>query len=1012
MSNQIYNNNQAYYDMEQKERNQQKDYNINNPFINYNKENVNNFQKETLLQKTKNSVGNLINFNDEFQNSAQYPGEQIDEIKIKELMLPVYDKIYEIRGDLQKFSELNSKNYNKNISNRQFNEMQSLHTNIVFNKNLIDDTINYMKEKIENVHYEQIHKEFEDITSMLETLNIEMDNMVNDFNNKYEKLIKEKKRQKIAEELLNGTYNKNPNMNKYNLLNENDELKIHKNIDDEEDIDYDKYKSDINELNLEKENLMIKYLQEKQKAINGLPKLVPPSEKVSFKYQIKPPDYANENNKSYNNDYNNINNNISNSNNNIPNSNNNIVNSNNNIINSSKNIIKNSNNDESNIDNNIENSNNINTNVKQPENNAQKKIKKSNNYNNKKNGINNYNGNSYIPNNNKKSVNYMEDDSKDDNNNINNKNIDLTETMNEFQKKMNAISNQIITGQPRKNFKPKVKSSGPSKADYLRNIQPKSNGSKVTLKNFKAQKKPGPYIFDSKYKKKPNKFKVGKYPNEDDENKLNDFVVKNPPKPILKKENEGFNLDPKLLENDIQKIVNMHVKKALAGLNLQKNKNENNNNNNNDELLKILIQKFDDIENAIRESKNNNDNGAIPQMDINEIIANEIFHKIYSQINTNVKVNINEEENESEENPEPEQEPQKNENIIEKSEEIPPNNIEIIRQKKEDELEKISRPRDFLKKYDVDLSDTSSCPEASLKHKDSLKNTGMNLEIKKINIKENRFINVNESNNQNNVNESYNIDNSMSKGEVRSDFEEDFNVENKRLYKTDNNYFNKNKTGNQLLMLKNYNENLPENFYYNNINNINNINSNDSEDENEPIQNNKNYNNNKFNYNNMNNNININSDETLKKYNFYEKDEFNAFKNNFLEKMNDNKTQSNFANISDPNYNNTYNKFRFIQSNQILNNTMGSLKLNRNLSQENEELKIKLALLNIKNNQLSNELGLEENEEINTNMNNINDMILNPNINNIDNNQNNIKKSFGEDSGDMSPGEYRSDDSY
>ena len=1017
MSNQIYNNNQAYYDMEQKERNQQKDYNINNPFINYNKENINNFQKETLLQKTKNSVGNLINFNDEFQNSAQYPGEQIDEIKIKELMLPVYDKIYEIRGDLQKFSELNSKNYNKNISNRQFNEMQSLHTNMIFNKNLIDDTINYMKEKIENVHYEQIHKEFEEITSMLETLNIEMENMVNDFNNKYEKLIKEKKRQKIAQELLNGTYNKNPNMNKYDLLNENDELKIHKNIDDEEDIDYDKYKSDINELNLEKENLMIKYLQEKQKAINGLPKLVPPSEKVSFKYQIKPPDYANENNNSYNNDINNINNNIANSNNNISNSNNNIVNSNNNIINSSKNIIKNSNNDESNINNNIDNSNNINTNVNQPENNIQKKIKKSNNYNNKNNGMNNYNGNSYISNNNKKSVNYMEDDSKDDNNNINNKNMDLTETMNEFQKKMNAISNQIITGQPRKNFKPKVISSGPSKADYLRNIRPKSNGSKVTLKNFKVQKKPGPYMFENKYKKKPNKFKVGKYPNEDDENKLNDFIVKNPPKPILKKEKEGFNLDPKFLEKDIQKIVDMNVKKALAGLNLQKNKNENNNNNNNDELLKILIQKFDDIENAIRESKNNNDNGAIPQIDINEIIANEIFHKIYSQLNENVKVNINEEENESEEHPEPEQMPQKNENIIEKSDEIPPNNIEIIREKKEDELEKISRPRDFLKKFDVDLSDTSSYHDVSLKQKDSLKNTGMNLEIKKINIKENRFINVNESNNQNNVNESYNIDNSMSKGEVRSDFEEDFNIENKRLYKTDNNYFNKNKTGNQLLMLKNYNENLPENFYYNNINNINNIN--DSEDENEPIQNNKIYNNNKSNYNNMNNNnININNDETLKKYNFYEKDEFNAFKNNFLEKMNDNKTQSNFANISNPNYNNTYNKFRFIQGNQNLNNTMGSLKLNRNLSQENEELNKKLALLKIKNNQLSNELGIEENEEMNPNMNNINEMNymnLNPNINNInniENNQNSIKKSVGEDSGDRSPGEYRSDDSY
>ena len=42
---------------------------------------------------------------------------------------------------------------------------------------------------------------------------------------------------------------------------------------------------------------MLKYLEDKQKAINGLPKLVPPNEKVSFKYQIKPPSYNIENSK-------------------------------------------------------------------------------------------------------------------------------------------------------------------------------------------------------------------------------------------------------------------------------------------------------------------------------------------------------------------------------------------------------------------------------------------------------------------------------------------------------------------------------------------------------------------------------------------------------------------------------------------------------------------------------------------------------------------------------------------
>ena len=990
MSNYNINNNKAYYNMMQNKQNN----NMINPYYNNDYQDINNFKNENILQKTKNSVGDLIKYNDEFKNSAQYPGEEIDEIKIKQLLLPVYDKIYEIREDLQKFSELTKKNNDKNLSTRQFNEMHSLHTNMLYNKNLIDDTLNYMKEKIENVHYEQIHKEFEDISSMLETLNIEMENMVNEFNNKYEKIIKEKKRQKIAEDLLNGNYNKKPEMNKYDLLNKNDDLKIHKNIDDEDDIDYNQYKSDINELNIEKENLMLKYLEDKQKAINGLPKLVPPNEKVSFKYEIKPPNYGNvesglNNNKI--NEINNSNNSINKKGKVLDNENNNIINDNNNSINNNINDIININDS-----NNISNSNN--KIKKQPK--EKNNIIKNNNLYNNNNGLNKPNGSSKNINKRKKSFNYMENG--DNNIDNSNQNKDLTETMNDFQKKMNLMSNQIITGNPRKNYKPKIISSGPTKADYMRNIQPRSNASKVTFQNFKIQKKPEPYIFDNKYKKKPNKFKVGKYPNEDDGRKLNEFIEQNPQKPILKKEPNY--IDPNLLEMQIKKIVDINIKKALSlhGLESQKNKNDN---NNNDELLKILIQKFDDIENAIRETKNNNDNGAQFQPDINEMLANEIFNKIYSQLNSNIKININNEKSEEEEE-EPQPELKKNKNI-QKGEEIPIN-INVFEDNKQigiDELEKIiPNPRDILKKYDENSSNTCSCiGDISLKDDNNLKKPDISLEINKINIKENRFINENNINlNNNNIIENQ-IDNSISKGEVRSDYsEEDIKIEKNKYFRTDNNFYNKNKTGNDLLFIKNYNENLPDNYYYNNLQNINN-NNNNLEEEDESLKN-KYYNKmNNYNSNiNINNNkfkININNNKDLEKNNFYEKEEYDNFKNNFLEKMNNNKTQSNFANISNPNFINTYNQFRPIQNNPYLNNTMGSLKLNKNFKESNEELNKKLQLLKIKNNQKSEELGMPGNEE-----NNI------PNINNLIIQNNNIKKSM--DSGEYSPGEVRSDASF
>ena len=971
MSNHLYNNNKAYYNMEQNERN---------------KQNNNNFKNQTLLQKTKNSVNDLIKFNDEFQNSSQYPGEQIDEIKIKQLLLPVYDKIYEIKDDLNKFNELNKKN-NNNITTKQFNEMNSLHTNIVFNKNLIDDTLNYMKEKIENVHYEQINKEFQEIASMLETLNIEMENMIEDFNNKYEKIIKEKKRQKIAEDLMNGNYNKNPNANKYDLLNNNDNLNIHKNIDDEDDIDYNKYKYDIDELNLEKENLMLKYLEDKQKAINGLPKLVPPNEKVSFKYDIKPPDYNNNNidNNIKNNNINNINN-INNSNNiNLNNEDNQDKDKdNNNIINNSINSNK------SNKSNNIKNSNNKN-NIKQPKENG-KKIKNNNKYN----GINKANGSSIYDNKNKKPVNYMEDDN---NNNPKKEKADLEETMNDFQKKMSMKSNQILIGQPRKNFKPKIINSGPTKADYLRNIQPRSNASKVTYQNFKQQKRPQPYVFNDKYKKKPNNFRIGKYPNEDDEKKLNEFIEQNPQKPIPKKEINYNYIDPNSLDKQIQKIVELNVKKALAlhGLDSQRNKNSNNNNNN-DELLKILIQKFDDIETAIRETKNEN-NGIQYQKDINEMLANEIFHKIYSQINSNININVNEKKNEE---PQPPQE--KNININQENEEIP-KNINIFGDNRNidmNELDKIiPNPRDILNNYDLE-SATSSYISESIRNKNELKQPGRNIEITKINIKDDRLFY--ENNRDNNNLDNYN-DNSISKGEIRSDSDEDIPPQNKRFFKTANNYYKKNKTGNDLLMLKNYNENLPENYYYNNLNNnINNINNIDNIDNIDELNN---INKNKLDIPNINNDININNinnmnnNDILKKYNLYESDEYNKFKNNFQEKMNNNKTQTNFWNNSNPNYNNTYNQFRPIQNNQNMNNTMGSYQLIKINNKDNEELNKKLQLLKIKSKKLSNELNIPRDEEINQNLNNINII-----------NQNNRIQNEDENSGEYSPGEVRTDESY
>ena len=927
----------------------------------------NHFKKDTILEKTKNSVNNLINYNDKFKNNVQYPGEPLDEMKIKQLLLPVYDKIYEIKEDLLLFSELNSKNNSQIISTKKFNEMQHLHTNILFNKNIIDDTLNYMKEKIDNINYEQINKEFQEIEITLETLKKEMEDMVEEFNNKYEKIIKEKKRQKIAEDLMKGNYKNIPEG--YNRgLQINAELK-NKLEDDEENgaIDYNKYKHDINEINDEKENLMIQYLEDKQKAINGLPQMVPPYQKVNFDYDdIKVPNFKNLNNNNINNNRQINNNNIMNNKNNDKNIKDNDFKQNINFNNNKKNNIKEINSNIqidnasiSGINNNINNDNNINMN---PISKNNKKIDKSD-INIIEESKNNIPQNFYM----------KSDYNNEDENDIKERdNIDPTETLNNFKKKMSEASKAILTGPTKINKEPKSKKKlDPNKVayeSYMRNIQPKSSASKISYQNFNKPKKPKKVI-KNEFKKKPYKYNTGKYPEENEKNRINEFLEKNPSRPV----NKNLRIfEQENLEEEIKRIVDINIKKAFSTHQLNKNNmdssriRKNNTGSNNDELLKVLIEKFDDIENAIRETKNNNNgNGIEYKQDINEMLANEIFNKIYAQIYSKIhNINIRQKKPESESEEEEEKEESENE-IIQKKDNIEkPEQINIFNEDLNKDLkdldEVIPAPRDLnLNKYN-DISISSEPLSESMKRKPDINNQ---IEITNINIKKNKFLfNENQVNYNSYLNKKNIIDNSLSEGEERTNNEEssqsDFDNYNNK-FKTAKNFMpnqNKNKTGNDLLLLKYQNENMPEVNL--NKNNIKNINFND-----EPK-------------------INLNNNKLLKNLDIYDSGEYNVFKNSFLENMNNNKMLNNFESMKNP-----YN-----QNN--LDFDLQNLKIIKHNEKDMDDIKRKIELIKMKN---------DQDNEINNNSNNIG-------TNNYNNNYNNkIRKS---DDGDSSPGEVRDEDSY
>ena len=536
---------------------------------------------------------------------------------------------------------------------------------------------------------------------------------------------------------------------------------------------------------------------------------------------------------------------------------------------------------------------------------------------------------------------------------------------------MSEASKAILTGPTKINKDPKSKKKlDPNKLayeSYMRNIQPKSSASKISYQNFNKPKKPKKVI-KNEFKKKPYKYNTGKYPEENEKNRINEFLEKNPSRPV----NKNLRIfEQENLEEEIKRIVDINIKKAFSTHQLNKNNmdssriRKNNTGSNNDELLKVLIEKFDDIENAIRETKNNNNgNGIEYKQDINEMLANEIFNKIYAQIyskihNINIRQRKPESESDEEEQNESENEIIQKKDNIEKPEQINIFNEDLNKDLKDlDEV--IPAPRDLnLNKYN-DISISSEPLSESMKRKPDINNQ---IEITNINIKKNKFLfNENQVNYNSYLNKKNIIDNSLSEGEERTNKEEssqsDFDNYNNK-FKTAKNFMpnqNKNKTGNDLLLLKYQNENMPEVNL--NKNNIKNINFND-----EPK-------------------INLNNNKLLKNLDIYDSGEYNVFKNSFLENMNNNKMLNNFESMKNP-----YN-----QNN--LDFDLQNLKIIKHNEKDMDDIKRKIELIKMKN---------DQDNEINNNSNNIG-------TNNYNNNYNNkIRKS---DDGDSSPGEVRDEDSY
>lgn len=805
-------------------------------------------KSNSLLSEMKTSMKVLKSYDTLIKESNDKKNE---DTAIKKILQPIYSQLSSLKDEIKSLNEIsdiknNEKIKNKSLTKNDINSLYNLHLKFQQNKTNVSSTLDYMSNNITELSYEDVEivKALDELRSTFEVMSKEMESIETDFNDKFEYVIKERKRQQIANDLMNGTYKVKENYQR-KLLNDdfNNEFLPSSQLDK---VDYNKYIDELCDINKAKEQLCNEYSNNKEN-FASIPKLVDPKEKIRFCYDIEE--------EKNNNDIN---------------------------INKQKKqkIIVNNRNSISNVYKSTD---------YQTLNNKSVITKESNE---------NYKSDVIVY---EKEQNVIEEDNNIKNEEITDKEqikkseMSPSEKMSLYQRNMKNI--QIETAKPKKIERKKIL-VGPSKDDIIRKKQPRSSKTKETFQSFKKKSQPPLYIYEQ-FPSKRQGFKCGKYPSSNQfEYDINNRDISKETK-INTEDYKVFypedNLSNQNMKEIVEKTIALYIKDAM---NKKRNQNENsneqhynnenlnsNNSINNRQLMTLLIKKFEDLENAIRNPNSNiakNENNQTNQMMYNsgnqsQDIADMLYNKIKNDMNINInlegifshqnqnEINTNEEVNEStishisssqrrvhfavkQNNTNEYSITNRSVNKKETKEAKPiplfedDNNINI------DQLDTLIQMPHHIDLNEYEISNTSSY------------------------ISEQQQRNINSLiKNNNKTNET---NNSLSKGQIESEFEDDF-------VSSQNEEHIRNRTGKDLLLLKQFNENLPMMINNNNNNDISSISSSFG---------------NSF-ENNAREVIDINNNKKLKKLKLYESKEFNDFKSKFINNMNTSPILYSFGNI-------------------------------------------------------------------------------------------------------------------
>ena len=242
-------------------------------------------KKNPLLGETKAVIKDLRVYDSLYQKEGM---KEAKENPIQKILSPIYTQISKLKEEMKEMTQYtdvknNTKIQQHSMTKTDVNDLYNLHVKFQQSKNNLCDAMDNLNGNSEHISYQDVEivKALDDLRDTFEVMSKEMDNIESEFNEKFSFAIQERKRQKIAKELLDGTYRtKNDYAKK--MLNDDDIMPSSLKLLDK--VNYNDYMNDITDIGNEKDILLNDYKNEKDIFGTHLPKLVNPKERNTFTY--------------------------------------------------------------------------------------------------------------------------------------------------------------------------------------------------------------------------------------------------------------------------------------------------------------------------------------------------------------------------------------------------------------------------------------------------------------------------------------------------------------------------------------------------------------------------------------------------------------------------------------------------------------------------------------------------------------------------------------------------------